>query len=188
LWCFAGFCGIFSAFYEYFLVDAYSPGYYCRGRVSRPARPPDFPIGTPLLRCPRTPGDGCPYDHRSMQQTHRAGAEVLRLYGDVRYRPHSSSALASLGHLPPEGRYRRGVLFWAKKALRGGLAGPGDHFTVVVERRVTSWAPPSTMEVAETRVSLASRWRSGMVMTPQLHMVDLTLYKEASTLSWRGPA
>ena len=62
------------------------------------------------------------------------------------------------------------------------------YFTVLVERRVTSWAPPSTMETEETRVSLASRCRSGMVMTPQLHMVDLTLYREASTLSCRGPA
>ena len=55
-------------------------------------------------------------------------------------------------------------------------------------RRVTSWAPPSTMETEETRVSLASRCRSGMFRTPQLHMVDLTLYREASTLSCRGPA
>ena len=50
-----------------------------------------------------------------------------------------------------------------------------DYFTVLVERNVTSWAPPSTMEVAETSVSLASRCRSGMVITPQLHIVDLTL-------------
>ncbi len=50
-----------------------------------------------------------------------------------------------------------------------------DHFAAEVERNVTSWAPPSTMEVAETSVSLASFCRSGMVMTPQLHIVDLTL-------------
>ena len=62
------------------------------------------------------------------------------------------------------------------------------YFAVVVERRVTSWAPPSTMETEETRVSFASRCRSGMVMTPTLHMVDLTLYREASTLSCREPA
>ena len=62
------------------------------------------------------------------------------------------------------------------------------YLTGLVERRVTSWAPPSTMETEETRVSLASRCRSGMVITPQLHMVDLTLYREASTLSCRGPA
>ena len=62
------------------------------------------------------------------------------------------------------------------------------YFTLEALRRVTSWAPPSTMETEDTRVSLASRCRSGMVMTPQLHMVDLTLYREASTLSCRGPA
>ena len=62
------------------------------------------------------------------------------------------------------------------------------YFAGELERRVTSWAPPSTMETEETRVSLASRCRSGMLVTPQLHMVDLTLYREASTLSWREPA
>ena len=64
----------------------------------------------------------------------------------------------------------------------------GFYFTGLVERRVTSWAPPSTMDTEETRVSLASRCRSGMVMTPQVHLVDLTFYREASTLSCRGPA
>ena len=54
-----------------------------------------------------------------------------------------------------------------------------DYLWVLVERRVTSWAPPSTMETEETRVSLASRIRSGMFSTPTLHMVDLTLYMEA---------
>ena len=55
-------------------------------------------------------------------------------------------------------------------------------------RRVTSWAPPSTMETAETRVSFAPFWKSGMLMKPQLHIVALTLYREASTLSCREPA
>ena len=64
----------------------------------------------------------------------------------------------------------------------------GGNAVFYLLRRVTSWAPPSTMETADTRVSLASRCRSGMVMTPQLHMVDLTLYREASTLSCREPA
>ena len=62
------------------------------------------------------------------------------------------------------------------------------YLWVEVERRVTSWAPPSTMETEETRVSLASSCRSGMLVTPTLHMVDLTLYMEASTLSCREPA
>ena len=68
------------------------------------------------------------------------------------------------------------------KQLRGLL-----HMVYLL-RRVTSWAPPSTMETAETRVSLAFFCRSGMLVTPTLHMVDFTLYREASTLSCRGPA
>ena len=54
--------------------------------------------------------------------------------------------------------------------------------------RITSWAPPSTMDVAETRVSLAFSWSSGIERAPQLHMVDLTLLSDMVTLSWRGPA
>ena len=62
------------------------------------------------------------------------------------------------------------------------------YFTLDVERRVTSWAPPSTMETEDTRVNLASRCRSGILVTPTLHMVERTLYRELSTLSWREPA
>ena len=62
------------------------------------------------------------------------------------------------------------------------------YFTFEVERRVTSWAPPSTMDTEDTSVSLASRCRSGMLVTPTLHMVDFTLYREDSTLSCREPA
>ena len=57
-----------------------------------------------------------------------------------------------------------------------------------VSLRMTSWAPPSTMEVAETRVSLAFCWNSGMVSAPQLHMVDFTLLSVIATLSFRLPA
>ena len=53
---------------------------------------------------------------------------------------------------------------------------------------MTSWAPPSTILVAETRVSLAFSWNSGMVSAPQLHMVDLTLRMVLATFSFRGPA
>ena len=63
-----------------------------------------------------------------------------------------------------------------------------SYFAGEVDRRVTSWYPPSTMEVEDTRVSLASRCRSGIFVTPQLHMVLLTLYRLASTLSCREPA
>ena len=41
--------------------------------------------------------------------------------------------------------------------------------------RTTSWAPPSTIDVAETSVILAFFCRSGMLFTPTLHIVDLTL-------------
>ena len=61
-------------------------------------------------------------------------------------------------------------------------------FPAYLLRRVTSWTPPSTMETEETRVSLASRIRSGMLVTPTLPMVDLTLYRLFSTLSWSVPA
>ena len=53
---------------------------------------------------------------------------------------------------------------------------------------MTSCAPPSTMEVAETRVSTAFSCSSGMVRAPQLHMVDLTLARVMATLSFRLPA
>ena len=59
---------------------------------------------------------------------------------------------------------------------------------VLVSFWITSWAPPSTMLVAETRVSLAFCWNSGMVRAPQLHMVDLTLLRVRATLSFRRPA
>ncbi len=53
---------------------------------------------------------------------------------------------------------------------------------------MTSWAPPSTMEVAETSVSTAFFWNSGMVSAPQLHMVLFTLARLMATLSFKEPA
>ena len=53
---------------------------------------------------------------------------------------------------------------------------------------MTSCAPPSTMEVADTRVRTAFSCSSGMVSAPQLHMVDLTLARDMATLSFRLPA
>ena len=44
-----------------------------------------------------------------------------------------------------------------------------------VERSVTSWYPPSTIDVADTSVRRAFFCRSGMFVTPTLHMVDFTL-------------
>ncbi len=60
--------------------------------------------------------------------------------------------------------------------------------TPVFSLSTTSWAPPSTMLVAETKVSLAFFWSSGMVTAPQLHMVWRTLLRVRATLSWREPA
>ena len=40
---------------------------------------------------------------------------------------------------------------------------------------ITSCEPPSTILVAETSVNFASLCKSGIVVTPQLHIVDLTL-------------
>ena len=57
-----------------------------------------------------------------------------------------------------------------------------------VSLSITSWAPPSTMEVAETSVSLAFCCSSLMLRAPQLHMVDFTLVRERFTLSCREPA
>ena len=52
----------------------------------------------------------------------------------------------------------------------------------------TSWAPPSTMEVAETRVSLAFSRNSGMVRAPQLHMVERILDRVVAIPSAEEPA
>ena len=57
-----------------------------------------------------------------------------------------------------------------------------------VSLRMTSWAPPSTMEVAETMVSLAFFCSSGMVSAPQLHMVERTFARDWRTPSERLPA
>jgi len=80
------------------------------------------------------------------------------------------------------------VIQHAARKNSGKLTLAADSICNYLLRRVTSWAPPSTMETEETRVSFASRIRSGMLVTPTLHMVDLTLYMEASTLSCREPA
>ena len=70
----------------------------------------------------------------------------------------------------------------------GLLVLPGYLSVVFFSLRMTSWAPPSTMDVAETRVILAFCCSSGMVRAPQLHMVDLILLVVFSTFSLSGPA
>ena len=53
----------------------------------------------------------------------------------------------------------------------------GHYWSVVrsFSFSTTSWAPPSRMLVADTRVIRAVRCRSAMESAPQLHMVDLIL-------------
>ena len=69
-----------------------------------------------------------------------------------------------------------------------GRAACAYLMVAVVSFWITSWAPPSTMEVADTRVSLAFCWNSGMFSAPQLHMVERTLLRVRATLSFRRPA
>ena len=63
----------------------------------------------------------------------------------------------------------------AKAAIYRRREAPSYLCAVCVVLSVTSWYPPSTIDVAETSVIFASRWRSGIVVTPQLHIVDFTL-------------
>ncbi len=65
---------------------------------------------------------------------------------------------------------------------------PAYERKAFVSFSTTSCAPPSTMEVEDTRVSLAFSWNSGMERAPQLHMVERTFAKETVTLSFREPA
>ena len=54
--------------------------------------------------------------------------------------------------------------------------------------RMTSWLPPSTIDVEETTVSLAFSWSSGIESAPQLHIVERTLYNVVVTPSASEPA
>ena len=49
------------------------------------------------------------------------------------------------------------------------------QFVWLLFLRMTSWLPPSTIEVEETTVSLAFSCSSSMESAPQLHMVERTL-------------
>ncbi|MDQ9825833.1 hypothetical protein RFZ44_21250, partial [Acinetobacter sp. 163] len=51
-----------------------------------------------------------------------------------------------------------------------------------------SCAPPSTIEVADTNVIFAFFCSSGIVSSPQLHIVDLTFCSDCLTLSLSLPA
>ena len=117
--------------------------------------------------------------------TRRTGSEVM----DPLARPTEEKTAASILLAAVIFRCAEVVerSFFRVQRTEGRIARRGSRPYLLL-RRVTSWAPPSTMETEETRVSLASRIRSGMLVTPTLHMVDLTLYMEASTLSCREPA
>ena len=61
----------------------------------------------------------------------------------------------------PVARVDEGIDPYKSAEKTGGQWPPAlsydNYFTLEVERRVTSWAPPSTMDTEDTRVSLASR-------------------------------
>ncbi len=119
-------------------------------------------------------------------------------------RQNNPSALASLGHLPLTREAKRPRRLAASRNHaghkktpprgRGGRAGAGDsglaqnHSALELFFKITSWLPPSTMEVEDTTVSRAFSCSSGMVSAPQLHMVDFTLYSVVCTPSASGPA
>ena len=62
-----------------------------------------------------------------------------------------------------------------------------SHF-YLLSLSMTSCAPPSTMLVEDTSVILAFCCNSGILIAPQLHIVDLTLLSVRFTLSFRLPA
>ena len=78
---------------------------------------------------------------------------------------------------------------WINHISGGDPSNIAPYFNAaVVSFWMTSWAPPSTMEVAETRVSFAFCWNSGIFSAPQLHIVERTLLSVRATLSFRRPA
>ena len=119
-------------------------------------------------------------------------------------RRNNPSVLASRGHLPLTREAKRPRRLAASRnhaghkktapARPGGRAGAGDsglaqnHSALELFFKITSWLPPSTMEVEDTTVSRALSCSSGMVSAPQLHMVDFTLYSVVCTPSASGPA
>lgn len=58
----------------------------------------------------------------------------------------------------------------------------------LVSFRITSCAPPSMMLVDDTSVILAFSLSSGIVIAPQLHIVDFTFPRVISRLSLSLPA
>ena len=83
-------------------------------------------------------------------------------------------------------------IYQNQNKIPGRSSLPGVHYCHQISaedaRRVTSWAPPSTMLTEDTRVSLAFFWSSGMVSAPQLHMVERIFDRVCRTLSESLPA
>ena len=146
----------------------------------------------------RTAGDCLPAKCRPRQPRPNAHPPVNGIS-----RRNNPSALASLGHLPLTREAKRPRRLAASRNHAGhkktpprgrGRAGAGDsglaqnHSALELFFKITSWLPPSTMEVEDTTVSRAFSCSSGMVSAPQLHMVDFTLYSVVCTPSASGPA
>ena len=96
--------------------------------------------------------------------------------------PNSSSSLILTSHV--QHYFRHGMYHERKKVNAGNYR----FWELAVSFRMTSWAPPSTMEVAETMVSFAFCCSSGIVSAPQLHMVERTFARDCRTPSDRLPA
>ena len=137
------------------------------------------------IRTPQTPTAPAPASQGSLP-TQQTGCGLrtpaLPIRGTLHVEPASSNFKLFLS---------TNYLFPLKKQAchQTGLLVLPDYLSVVFfSLRMTSWAPPSTMDVAETRVILAFCCSSGMVRAPQLHMVDLILLVVFSTFSLSGPA
>ena len=117
----------------------------------------------------------------------------------VRRRPHGAGSAG-----PPHSTNRREVnsrrfkvfqrktLERASAGVEGGGKAASEAYLrpeeLVVSFSSTSWAPPSTMETEDTRVSLALSRSSGMDRAPQLHMVERILARVVAMPSARDPA
>ena len=124
-----------------------------------------------------------PAEHLLMEPAPEPGGDALHGGGVVSHGGASSSfglgmtRKAARGPSPRRGGFRCGFGNAQSRRLAAALS---------FSR--TSWAPPSTMEVAETRVSLAFSRSSGMVRAPQLHMVERILASVVAIPSDSAPA
>ena len=144
------------------------------------------------IRTPQTPTAPAPASQGSLP-TQQTGCGLRT--ADCERQPFPSEERCTSNRLRQTSNFKlflsSNYLFPLKKQAchQTGLLVLPDYLSVVFfSLRMTSWAPPSTMDVAETRVILAFCCSSGMVRAPQLHMVDLILLVVFSTFSLSGPA